>query len=52
MNDKEMQDTIIEIKTDVKWIKEAIQEHRQTHRSYSIMLWSTIVGVIACWFKR
>ena len=46
MNDTERDEKIIEMASDIKWLKSWSVEHRSTHAKYHIMLWAVAIGLI------
>lgn len=51
MNDKDRDDLIIEMHTDIKWIKAWTVEHKQTHSRYIYYFITTAVAIGLSWFR-
>ncbi len=51
MVDSDRDDLIIEMHTDIKWIKAWTVEHKQTHAKYKWYFISTVVAIGLSWFR-
>ena len=46
MDDQERDELLIELKSDVKWIKQNLENHLAHHFKYSFFAWSSVIGLI------
>ena len=46
MTNEERDDLIIEMHTDIKWLKQSNIEHKATHAKYIYLTWSTVIGLV------
>ena len=46
MQDKERDEILIELKTDMCWVKKMLNNHLQTHRHLAIALTSIVGGLV------
>lgn len=51
MNDRHRDILISEMHADIRWLKQASAEHRQTHARYVWYFISTLVAIFLCWFR-
>ena len=51
MTNQERDEMLLEVHTDVRWIKAWTVEHKQTHSRYAYYFITTIAACILSWFR-
>ena len=51
MTDKDRDNLIIEMHTDIKWLKQFSVEHKQTHAKYVYYFIGTVIAIGLSWFR-
>ena len=51
MTDQERDDLIVEMHTDIKWLKQSNLEHKQTHAKYIYYFITTFIAIGLSWFR-